>query len=193
MVLDADSLAAIREAIASGVPKGPWVITGRGGQFYFAHPGYYVKSLAGVLPGLDSKADGGFVVVPPSLHRSGRRYQWVPGTETLELPEAPRWWLRAIEEAKGSTNRGLGGDVWRVESLMNGVEEGRRDVALFRYACRLRSRGVPIELARGLVADMARKCRPPFDVATAIAKVDWAYTHYQPRSIFSKLPFGVAP
>jgi hypothetical protein len=35
------------------------------------------------LPGLDLKADGGYVIAPPSLHASGRRYRWVEEPEGL--------------------------------------------------------------------------------------------------------------
>ncbi len=51
--------------------------TGGGGRhFYFAHPGWPVKNSVDVAPGLDVRGDGGYVVVPPSTHSSGRVYKW---------------------------------------------------------------------------------------------------------------------
>jgi hypothetical protein len=41
-----------------------------------------------VLPGVDWRGRGGYVLVAPSVHRTGRRYRWVRPL-TLELPEAP--------------------------------------------------------------------------------------------------------
>jgi hypothetical protein len=35
-----------------------------------------VSCKVGLVPGIDIRADGGFIVVPPSLHASGRRYAW---------------------------------------------------------------------------------------------------------------------
>jgi hypothetical protein len=60
------------------LPETPVVLTGGGGKhYYFRHPGGYIKSVAAALgPGLDIKGEGGFVVAPPSLHASGRRYEW---------------------------------------------------------------------------------------------------------------------
>ena len=49
------------------------------------------------LPGIDLRADGGYVVAPPSLHRSGERYQWLePGAPLAPLP----LWLREPERVE---------------------------------------------------------------------------------------------
>lgn len=54
------------------------VFTGGGGRhFYFRAPsGLVLKSRNNVLPGVDVKADGGYVVAPPSIHPSGGQYDW---------------------------------------------------------------------------------------------------------------------
>jgi hypothetical protein len=54
----------------------PCVRTGRGFHYYFksAIP---IKTKPGFVNKVDIKADGGYVVAPPSLHISGRRYEWV--------------------------------------------------------------------------------------------------------------------
>ncbi len=54
--------------------------TGGGGHhLYFAHPGRLVRNKVGLAAGIDLRADGGYVVAPPSLHASGLRYVWVDG------------------------------------------------------------------------------------------------------------------
>jgi hypothetical protein len=50
--------------------------TGRGWHLYFNHPGREVKSRAGIRNGLDLRADGGYIVAPPSRHFSGTTYTW---------------------------------------------------------------------------------------------------------------------
>ncbi|MBE7444686.1 MAG: bifunctional DNA primase/polymerase [Planctomycetia bacterium] len=54
----------------------PCVRTGRGFHYYFksATP---IKTKQGFVHKVDIKADGGYVVAPPSLHISGRRYEWI--------------------------------------------------------------------------------------------------------------------
>lgn len=52
------------------------------------------------LPGLDLKAAGGFVVAPPSLHASGRRYQWVAPDDLPTEPQPVPAWLAEIVAPK---------------------------------------------------------------------------------------------
>ncbi|MGK5681074.1 bifunctional DNA primase/polymerase [Actinoplanes sp. URMC 104] len=76
-------------------PAGPRVRTGSGGwHFWFAPMGY--GNRVRLLPGLDWRGAGGYVVAPPSRHHSGGDYRWVhpPGEPLPEGPEA----LRALIE-----------------------------------------------------------------------------------------------
>ncbi|MSR84697.1 MAG: bifunctional DNA primase/polymerase [Candidatus Latescibacteria bacterium] len=66
----------VLEAQHGKLPETSEQITGGGGRhILFRHtPG--LKSRNGVLPGIDIKADGGYILVAPSNHFSGRRYAW---------------------------------------------------------------------------------------------------------------------
>jgi hypothetical protein len=88
VVLDVDprhggdkTLEALQEKYG-GLPDTVIARTGGGGwHFFFKHPGFYVKcdnrgELLGA--GIDIKGAGGYIVAPPSLHASGRRYEWEP-------------------------------------------------------------------------------------------------------------------
>ncbi|AEB44209.1 bifunctional DNA primase/polymerase [Micromonospora maris AB-18-032] len=89
-----DSMNAL---IADGLlPPTAYVVTGSGGlHLYYRHPGQPVpcsqgKPGQGLGPGIDVKADGGYVVLPPSVHpRTGRAYRWAPDRAMEEMP--PRW------------------------------------------------------------------------------------------------------
>ena len=79
------SLDAI-EANYGKLPATATVCTGGGGfHFYFQHPGGTIRSRTDVFPGIDIKADGGYVVAPPSNHISGGVYRFDEGCAPDEL------------------------------------------------------------------------------------------------------------
>ena len=74
------------------VPRTLWVRTGSGGaHLYYRHPGQDMPSRP--MPeraGIDIKADGGYVVLPPSIHHRTRQpYRWGSGpANAAEMPPA---------------------------------------------------------------------------------------------------------
>jgi putative DNA primase/helicase len=82
LVLDIDGergLESLRKLEAQYAPLRPSyrVKTGSGGlHYYFAMPDADIHNSASkLLPGLDIRGNGGYVVAVPSLHRSGDRYE----------------------------------------------------------------------------------------------------------------------
>ncbi|MBL7260593.1 bifunctional DNA primase/polymerase [Paractinoplanes lichenicola] len=76
-------------------PVGPRVRTGGGGwHFWFTPMGF--GNRVRLLPGLDWRGVGGYVVAPPSRHASGADYRWVH-RPSRPLPEGPAA-LRALIE-----------------------------------------------------------------------------------------------
>ena len=88
-----ESLAAL-EARHGALPDTIESITGGGGRhIYFTHPGREVRNRAGLAPGIDLRGDGGCIIVPPSVHPSGKLYEWKPGHAPGEISTAmlPAW------------------------------------------------------------------------------------------------------
>jgi hypothetical protein len=83
-----------------GGPVTLTVNTGGGGQhFYFRYPaGQRIACRTNVLPGIDIRAEGGYVVAPGSVHVSGNPYQWTlgKGPDDIALTDAPAWLLELI-------------------------------------------------------------------------------------------------
>ena len=80
--------------------------TGGGGfHIYLAHPDFHVRNSAGSLgPGLDVRADGGFVVAPPSNHISGAPYAWT--TDPAEQAGTiPQWMADALTTKRDQVAR----------------------------------------------------------------------------------------
>jgi hypothetical protein len=81
-VLDVDGLdaaASLRklEDRYGTLPETVASITPRGSHLFFKSENGAVRNSAGAIaPGLDIRGDGGYVVLPPSIHPSGRPYVW---------------------------------------------------------------------------------------------------------------------
>ena len=115
-----------------GLPRTLEAVTGGGGRHYFYKCKEAVPSRIGMVSGIDVKADGGFVVLPPSLHMSGRRYLWRWTVKPALLDPSD---LPAGGEAR---HNGLG---WYGE-LLDGVAEGERSITAARLAGRYAQLGL---------------------------------------------------
>jgi Bifunctional DNA primase/polymerase, N-terminal len=91
-------------AMPDGAPllDGPTALTGGDGYHRYLEP-TGLGNKAGFLPHCDWRGRGGYVVAPPSLHASGRSYEWWPGEEDpwfgkdAPLQQVPPWLLKLLE------------------------------------------------------------------------------------------------
>jgi putative DNA primase/helicase len=51
-----------------------------------------LRNSVNILPGVDQRGLGGYVVVPPSIHESGASYSWI--VPLFEMVDAPEWLYR---------------------------------------------------------------------------------------------------
>lgn len=90
-----DSLAALEE-LNEPLPRSVEVSTGGGGRhMFYEHPGVPITR-ASIAEGVDIRADGKIVILPPSIHASGRAYRWIRHYETCELRPLPEWLLNLL-------------------------------------------------------------------------------------------------
>lgn len=159
-----------RLALGRGtLPATVEAVTGGGGRhLYFRHPGAVVGNRVGLRPGLDLKGDGGYVVAPPSLHPSGRRYAWRSGCSPADLAPAPMpFWLLDPH----ATRPGHSLAEWRA-LVREGVPEGRRNSTMASLTGHLLWHGVdPAVVLELMLAWNRLRCRPPLDDAEVAAVV----------------------
>lgn len=97
MVLDFDGeagMATLADLEARGLPVSPRQFTPRGGvHVVLRHPGPHVPTRKNVLPGMDVRGDGGFIVAAPSLGANGRPYAWDADAhpEDVAIADCPIW------------------------------------------------------------------------------------------------------
>lgn len=193
-VVDLDGDVATRDAVNRGIDVGPWAYTGRvgGRHLYCAHrddaPTVFAKK-----GGIDFRGQGGYVLLPPSLHHSGNRYRWAEELIDQPRPDLPRWIDELADEGHANGHVLGGSSTLDISTLLvEGVPEGARDDTLFRLAAKLRGMGVPYDLAVDMVERSAERCSPPFPLDQARAKVDSAYRRYEPNPEGSK-PIRLKP
>ncbi len=105
LVLDEDELPPLTlpalEKAYGALPKTPTSRTGGGGrQFFFLcdERCIGIKNAVKFLGKLDVRTTGGYVIVPPSLHASGNRYEWIVSPWEVAFAPAPDWLLTLIRE-----------------------------------------------------------------------------------------------
>lgn len=134
-----ESLKA-KEADIGKLPDTVTQLTGGGGiQLFFKYPGQKVKNGVNILPGVDIRSDDGYVVAPPSNHKSGQVYSWKEGCKPGEktLAELPQTWIELLTGA----NTGKKGSR-KPFTLSEEIPDGTRNHNNFKYASSLRSKGM---------------------------------------------------
>jgi hypothetical protein len=95
-------------------------ITGGGGrQLLFTAPdGWTPPTFKAPPVGVDVRGQGGFIMAPPSMHASGRIYDWELGREPWSIPiaEAPPWLIAAIDKLRLEHGGGATGPRERTDS-----------------------------------------------------------------------------
>lgn len=98
LVLDIDgakgeeTIAAL-EAVHGPLPATPEQTTGKGRHLVFSISGHARNTSRRIGDGIDTRCDGGYIIVAPSVHPSGKRYEWSPDARPSKLPvaQAPDW------------------------------------------------------------------------------------------------------
>ncbi len=143
------------------IPPTRWMRTGSGGyHLHLRHPGGYLPcSQSRIAPGVDVRGDGGYSVLPPSVHhRTGRPYVWVDQRPPAEMPaglvEACQPVQAAPAASFGATPQTTStGEIAHPDRLLDAhlaavdrAPAGRRRVTLYGAA-----RGVARMVAAGAV------------------------------------------
>lgn len=92
---DGDETFARAEASLGSLPRTVSTVTGGGGaHYYFLNPG---GSLRGVLgDGLDVR-NHAYVLIPPSVHPSGAKYEWDEHPDEISIARLPENWLDIVQ------------------------------------------------------------------------------------------------
>lgn len=153
-----DSLMAYVNESSSTLPRTWTFKSGSGGIHRLFRCDHPIASGAGILPGVDVRANGGYAVFPPSVHPNGNLYEWLDGQNPSAMPEGPAdlpdCLIRLLTK-KAQT------DKIRFE-LPERIPDGERDSTLFRMASSLRAQEyTEDEILSMLQTVNEGRCDPP--------------------------------
>lgn len=109
------------------LPDTVHAITGSGGSHYLFKYQEGIGNKVDILPGIDIRGDGGYIVVPPSKHISGRQYEWELSSRPYVNPivDAPQWLLDKIINSEEGKSKRKPSSYWA--KIIRGVDEGKRN------------------------------------------------------------------
>jgi archaellum biogenesis ATPase FlaH len=172
VVFDLDSEQAKEYAEEEGgFPQTPKAKTGKGSHIYMKYPGFEVKNRVNKKLAIDIRGDGGYVVAPPSLHGSGRRYSWEEGCSIFEIDLAvcTPWMLDYL---KSVTSEELKQRVKEaaIQAGKNSTEISKdksRYVDILQHGC---GKGNRNDTATSLIGHLLKKGMEP-DEVWEVAKI----------------------
>lgn len=144
-VLEIDSAQGVQALASAGVPMdGPRVRTGRGSHVWYRSAEKLPNCPDGVIaPDVGFRGAGEYVLMPPSLHPSGRFYSWdigFSGPLPETLPEVPGPLLALIRARRPVGGNGRG----RWKDALGKVPPGEQALTLLSY-CRHMMQVWPVE------------------------------------------------
>ncbi|MFF2752769.1 bifunctional DNA primase/polymerase [Psychrobacillus sp. NPDC058041] len=161
---NADGHETIRDLENSygAIPHTPMQISGSGGTHFFFKSNSNLKNVVEFLPGLDIRSDGGYIIVAPSSHISGKEYTWEVESHVLEthIQEAPNWLVQTIIDKTGKKYDKKPASYY--VGLLQGVGEGMRNHSTASLIGYLLRKNVDAGIAYELIKIWNEKrCDPP--------------------------------
>lgn len=160
--------------------------TGRGGyHLYYRYPedADRIPNWVGLFPGVDVRADGGYVVAPPSAHSSGRLYEWIRRGELGKLPPH----LVGLLTSHAPVERGgeKSSPKW-LSDILTGVGEGQRNDACARLCGYLIGKDIPKDVVLAIVRQWNEKNHPPLPDHEVVTTVESVYKTAHRRGTVSQ-------
>lgn len=193
-VIDCDTHEGY-EAIQKLIPDSlilPIARTPRGGwHLWFRYPvGSKITVGTGIVPGVDFRGEGGYIIAPPSVNGDGKAYQWMEGL-ALDQAEPAALPAAIYNILNNSLYRGVEvnsevSDFKRPQVTSSDLKiltEGRRDNDLFHVANCLIKGGCELTFVEQTLDILARNSNPPFPKNEIRTKIDSALKRADKREI----------
>lgn len=155
--------------------------TGGGGfHLFFRWTGQNIGSRTSLRPGIDFRGDGGYVVVPPSVHVSGQSYVWEASSslDRSKLADVPKWLLNIV---RGPSQNGSRPTTRSDLPERGAIPNGTRNTTLASMGGAMRAVGFEYPAIRkALLGHNAAHCDSPLD-DREVAKIATSVARYPPK------------
>ena len=175
------------------LPDTPTCETGGGGKhIYLLWPedGTHIRNATNIVPGLDIRGAGGYVIAPPSntwLEDNGGAYVWE--SETENIAPTPAWlmpFLSTRTKRAKQPVKATNGEATRILSPgeKQAIPEGSRDETLTRIAGAMRRHGSDEATIYTALVSENDRCEPPLPeedlerIAQSVARYEPALDTY---------------
>lgn len=135
-----------------------------------------LQTTAGILPGVDIRSEGGYVIAPPSI---------VAGTPYTVFRDRPIATLGTLPPAlNGERPKFPTPDApdesgsWVSDAITNGAPLSQRNHVAARLVGYFHSRDIPRDIIEAVMGDFAARCQPPMDPAELRSTID-SVTRYE--------------
>jgi putative DNA primase/helicase len=147
--------------------------TGSGGKhFYFNYPDDKpIKCRVAIRPGIDVRAEGGYVVAPPSIV-SGNLYSWID--ESVAIADAPAWLIHLV-----GANKPRDAKLTETPTIGTVIAPGSRNDTIMQSATEHMKKGHPRNVVTDIVLMLnTAACVPPLEDAEVLQIVDNVFRLY---------------
>lgn len=173
--------------LAMDLLAGPTSITPSGGRHHiFRRPAgkSWSCTVGQLAPRVDTRTDGGYIVVPPSTRPDGS-YRWLEGCDLDvgpdQLPEPPAWLVERLDALAAPSPRSP--QVASSTLSANQIPSGHRNATLARLAGAMRRVGMGQgEIVAALLRTNADRCSPPL-APTEVERIAANIARYEPDQI----------
>ncbi len=173
---------------SADLAAGPLALTANGGQHrLFKQPvgKNWRCTESRLAPKVDTRANGGYIVAPPSVLGPDRNYRWAPGCALDDppdrLPEPPAWLVADLDGLahKPPTTA----HVASSPAEGNAIPEGQRNATLAKLGGAMRRVGMSQgEILAALTQANVDRCRPSMP-AREVERIAASVARYEPDAV----------
>jgi archaellum biogenesis ATPase FlaH len=154
--------------------------SGSGGLHFFFKHSPKADGRKELRPHIDLKSEGGYIILPPSKHKSGREYEWLNDLPLADFPEHLLENRQPVQASSGVSPRSF----W--DKLVKGLAEGEgggRNNYIASVAGMCFKNDIPVEDAILYLIPFGQSCKPAVDIDTIERTVRSTY-----KTALSKQP-----